>query len=47
MISPAVAPSTDHFATLLQAPEKTDQMSIELVGGYTTLEWINQDPFAL
>jgi hypothetical protein len=33
--------------TLLSDPNRTAGLSIELVDGYTTLEWINQDPFAL
>jgi hypothetical protein len=43
----AAAPAPGHFATLLQAPETAGPLTIELVTGYTTLEWINQDPFAL
>jgi hypothetical protein len=46
-VAVAVAPETAQLATLLADPKEMDQLSIELVAGYTTLEWINQDPFAL
>jgi len=46
-VAVAVAPEAAQFATLLADPKELDQLSIELVAGYTTLEWINQDPFAL
>jgi hypothetical protein len=46
-VAVTVAPATAHLATLLADPNEMDQLSIELVAGYTTLEWINQDPFAL
>ena len=42
-----VAPQTANLAMLLADPSTMDQLSIELVGGYTTLEWIDQDRFAL
>jgi hypothetical protein len=35
------------FLALLGDPNRTAEFSIELVDGYSTLEWINQDPFAL
>jgi TRAP-type C4-dicarboxylate transport system substrate-binding protein len=49
-LTPAVtvaAPATTHFAELLVDPRTNGEMSVELVAGYTTLEWIDQDPFAL
>jgi hypothetical protein len=46
-ISVTMAPDPGHLATLLANPNSMDQLSIELVAGYTTLEWIDQDPFAL
>jgi hypothetical protein len=42
-----VAPDSAALVTLLADPNRTAELSIELVDGYTTLEWINQDPFAL
>ena len=41
----AVAPAD--FRALLTDPGESTALSVELVEGYTTLEWINQDPFAL
>lgn len=38
---------TEHRATLLADPKANGTFSIEMVTGYTTLEWIDQDPFAL
>jgi hypothetical protein len=49
-LTPAVTvtPVTHELASLLLDPATdTVALSIELVDGYTTLEWINQDPFAL
>ena len=46
-VTVTAAPQTAHLATLLADPNEMDDLSIELVTGYTTLEWIDQDPFAL
>lgn len=43
----AVAVPAEGFAMLLADPSRTDLLSIQLPGGYTTFEWIDQDPFAL
>jgi hypothetical protein len=43
----AAAPDSATLVTLLANPNHTAELSIELVDGYSTLEWINQDPFAL
>jgi hypothetical protein len=40
-----VAPA--EFAALLADPQDGTDFAIMLPTGYTTLEWINQDPFAL
>ena len=42
-----VAPATTQFATLIGNPREAADFAIVLPAGYTTLEWINQDPFAL
>ena len=42
-----VAPATTQFATLIADPGEVVDLAIVLPAGYTTLEWINQDPFAL
>lgn len=49
-LTPAVtvaAPANAYLADLLVDPRTNGEMSIELVTGYTTLEWIDQDPFAI
>ena len=43
----AVAPATTDFATLIADPSEAADFAFVLPAGYTTLEWINQDPFAL
>ena len=43
----AVTPAPTEFAMLLADPRQDTALSIELPAGYTTLEWINQSPFAL
>lgn len=43
----AVAPAPAGFATLIADPRAMDELAIVLPAGYTTLEWINQDPFAI
>ncbi len=45
--APAITVSPADFLALLGDPNRTAELSIELVDGYSTLEWINQDPFAL
>lgn len=47
LAAPAITIAPEDFLALLSDPNHTAELSIELVNGYTTLEWINQDPFAL
>ncbi len=47
LAAPAITVSPADFLALLGDPNRTAELSIELVDGYSTLEWINQDPFAL
>ncbi len=47
LAAPALTVSPEDFLALLGDPNGTAELSIELVDGYSTLEWINQDPFAL
>ena len=47
LAAPAITFAPQDLLTLLSDPNRTAELSIELVDGYTTLEWINQDPFAL
>ena len=47
LATPAVTIAPVDFLALLSDPNRTAELSIELVDGYSTLEWINQDPFAL
>jgi hypothetical protein len=43
-----LAPATTQFAALLGDPsDAVVDLAIVLPVGFTTLEWINQDPFAL
>jgi hypothetical protein len=42
-----LAPATTQFAMLLTNPAEAVDLAILLPVGYTTLEWVNQDPFAL
>ncbi len=43
-----LAPTTTQFATLISDPsDAVVDLAIVLPVGYTTLEWINQDPCAL
>lgn len=43
----AVAHAPADLATLLSDPRTGGDMAVVLPEGFTTLEWINQDPFAL
>jgi hypothetical protein len=45
--APTVTVAPADFLALLVDPSESASLSIELVDGYTTLEWIDQDPFAL
>jgi hypothetical protein len=47
LAAPAITIAPQDLLTLLSDPNRTAELSFELVDGYTTLEWINQDPFAL
>jgi hypothetical protein len=42
-----VAPAPANLAMLLADPNAVDDLAIVLPAGYTTFEWIDQDPFAL
>lgn len=44
--SVAAAPDRATLLTLLADPSRTAEFSLDPVDGYTTLEWIDQDPFA-
>jgi hypothetical protein len=47
LAAPAITIAPADFLALLADPSRAAELSVELVDGYTTLEWINQDPFAL
>ena len=39
-------PAPGHFATLLTDPHQPVDLAIVMPSGFTTLDWIDQDPFA-
>lgn len=45
--APMVAPAPAGLMTLLANPHAADDFAIVLPASHTTLEWIDQDPFAL
>jgi hypothetical protein len=45
--APMVTHAPADLAMLIANPHAADELAIVLPAGYTTLEWINQDPFAL
>lgn len=47
LLSPVVAvPDPVTLRTLLANPKRTAELSVELPAGFTTLSWIDEDPFA-
>ena len=47
-LAPAVTatPAPEHLATLLADPHRATDLAVVLPTGFTTLDWIDQDPFA-
>lgn len=39
-------PAPGHFATLTADPRQPAELAVVLPRGFTTLHWIDQDPFA-